>query len=426
MVFSPYPPRSSSGVDEANESDRMSERNPADNPGTLPRVKRLAAISAQGRRQLWSKMIVGCFALKSLSIGNLYRHCRYKQQEIRRAAVRGLPACAGSWGRFERGRTLLTGTQVIQRNHMSLRPKINASTIDTKAFDQFFFDPDANFAFCAIEKNACSQWQTVLRNVMDKRTSNGYRHPDYYIGENAKKRHGTEKLKQILEAPDSTVAVFVRDPLSRFASAYLDKCFAKNCSSDFCFPRFYQKPRGQDQLVPKGQPISFRHALDWIMRENVTSIDGHFSLQSNRCGMEDGGLENYFTVIGKMTKDTLPSDGDCIMKFANASQHNIPAAGAPRLPREGNGTVQPPTFWSPQGGKRGGIETITYREEDESDVLKRLFTKEAAQELMEKFRRDYDVFQLPEPEWVELATGEWMDSLDHHFCRVQKQPNQTT
>ena len=194
--------------------------------------------------------------------------------------------------------------------------------------------------------------------------------------------------------------MFVRDPLARFTSAYLHKCFDANCSNAFCFPRFYQKPRGQDQFVPKGQPISFRHALDWIMRSNVATIDGNFKLQSNRCGIDTGGLENYFTVIGKMTKETLSSDADCIIEYANKSQYNIPTKSHKSIPRVGNTTTPPLTFWSPQGGLN-----VKYRQENENEILKKLFTKEAAFELMEKFRRDYDVFQLPVPECLQLESG---------------------
>jgi hypothetical protein len=25
---------------------------------------------------------------------------------------------------------------------------------------------------------------------------------------------------------------------------------------------------------------------------------------------------------------------------------------------------------------------------------------------------------LPEPDWIDQATGEWMDSLNHHECKV--------
>lgn len=311
------------------------------------------------------------------------------------------PPCSSPWGRFERNESLLTETQVIRRQFPP--PKINTSTFD-KSFDSFFFDPDANFAFCAIEKNACSQWQTVLRNVLEKRTSNGFNGPDYFIGERCRKRHGVEKLKQILESPNSTVAVMVRDPLARFASVYLNKCFDMNCTNGFCLPRARQK-------LPKGQPISFRHALDWVLGIDVAKVDGHYKLQSERCGMKNGGLEKYFTIVGKMTKETLPSDADCLMEYANISQYNIPAGSAGR--REEN-TTFPLTFWTKGGGFK---PKLNYRPEKEEDVLMKLYTKEAARDLMKKFSQDYDTFQLPEPKWIESATGEWMDSLNHHSCR---------
>ena len=60
---------------------------------------------------------------------------------------------------------------------------------------------------------------------------------------------------------------------------------------------------------------------------------------------------------------------------------------------------------------------MQFRQENENKILKKLFMKEAALELMEKFCQDYDVFQLPLPEWKESATGEWTDSLDHHPCK---------
>ena len=50
-------------------------------------------------------------------------------------------------------------------------------------------------------------------------------------------------------------------------------------------------------------------------------------------------------------------------------------------------------------------------------MLRKLFTPDLARRFMKKFQQDYDIFQLPEPEWVTQATGEWLDSLDHHACR---------
>jgi hypothetical protein len=83
--------------------------------------------------------------------------------------------CFDSMGVFERNQsTFLTGTQWIHRPN--LRPPIHISTID-HSLDHLFIDPESNFAFCAIEKNTCIEWQTDLRNVMDKRTTK----PEYTV-----------------------------------------------------------------------------------------------------------------------------------------------------------------------------------------------------------------------------------------------------
>jgi len=150
---------------------------------------------------LWLKLIffMGTISLNALSLWNHYHRLSsltttYNEQMEWRRMMK-LPPCASSWDRFERNRTFLTKTQVIHRNHPP--PKIDASMIN-KTFDHFFIDPDTNFAFCIIEKNACSQWQTVLHNVIDKQTENGHSSTAHYLAPNSLKRRGIDKLKQIL------------------------------------------------------------------------------------------------------------------------------------------------------------------------------------------------------------------------------------
>jgi hypothetical protein len=53
-------------------------------------------------------------------------------------------------------------------------------------------------------------------------------------------------------------------------------------------------------------------------------------------------------------------------------------------------------------------------------VLRKLFTPATARLVMKKHQQDYDMLQLPEPEWISQATGEWFDSLDQHACRVAR------
>lgn len=139
---------------------------------------------------------------------------------------------------------------------------------------------------------------------------------------------------------------------------------------------------------------------------NVSDIDVHWKLQSERCGISNGSLGKYFTIIGKMT-ESLAQHAECIMKQAGIHRFNLPASPT-------NDTSV--SFW-----KGGGTPEIRYRQETEEEVLRKLFTPTTARLVMKKYQQDYDMLQLPEPEWISQATVEWFDSLDHHACRVEKQ-----
>lgn len=299
--------------------------------------------------------------------------------------------CASSWGTFRRGESVLTTTQVIQRPNPP--PPFDISTVNDEAFRKLFIDPASNFAFCSIQKVACTQWDTVLRNVFQNKTNKGYAFPQFKLGLASQKKHGIHQIKRIFESPTSTVAVMVRDPLARFASVYLNKCFDIDCGSPFCLAR-------TSLQLPIGQPISFRQVLEWVLSNatNVKNIDGHWSLQSERCGIVNGGLDNYYSHVVLLTKETLNQDASCLMEQAGIQRYNINGIGND-------------TFWD-----SGGVKYKKYRKESEDEVLRKLFTPELARQFMTKFQQDYDTFQLPEPDWVKDATGEWLDSLDHHEC----------
>merc|ERR1719408_1105854 len=87
------------------------------------------------------------------------------------------------------------------------------------------------FAFCPIEKNACSFFDQTMTRLLTRNTS--YVIPKempedflrtYSVGAIAQERYGMQGIKQVFADPDATRAVFVRDPLHRFLSAYLNKC----------------------------------------------------------------------------------------------------------------------------------------------------------------------------------------------------------
>merc|ERR1719299_284044 len=89
---------------------------------------------------------------------------------------------------------------------------------------QFLYaDPDLKFAFCPIEKNACSAFDQAMtrmlaRNasiVLPKETYEDYK-LIYNVGYHSQHMFGRPGIEKVFADPGATRAVFVRDPLHRF------------------------------------------------------------------------------------------------------------------------------------------------------------------------------------------------------------------
>ena len=308
--------------------------------------------------------------------------------------------CSDEWGKFSKG--LLTQTRINSQpslwDYETCYKKMYASGTlchrDSwkEANSGLIIHPPSKFAFCQITKNGCSQWTTVLAKLFHDNSN--IKHSHYGLSQESFKKYGIEGLNSIFSDPDATKVVMARDPLARFASAYLDKCFAMNCANPFCFPRTGSAG------IQKGQPVTFRKAINWILTQNVSRIDTHWKLQSEHCNLRTH-ISDY-NIVALMDKDHMSSDASCIMDIAGINDYN----------KQNSTSIEP--FWKPFH------KMTNYRQESELDILKKLFTPDIARLLVEKFRQDYDIFQLPEPNWIEDSTGEWLDSTDHHRCVTSK------
>merc|ERR1719335_1130764 len=105
---------------------------------------------------------------------------------------------------------------------------------------------------------------------------------DYQVSKASQEKYGYTGLDNVFKDPQAVRAVFVRDPLSRFVSAFLNKCLKgeENC-------RAY-----------KFGGIVFRDAVEWAV--NTTDMeDMHWRPQSHHCHLKHR-LHQY-SVIGLMT-----------------------------------------------------------------------------------------------------------------------------
>lgn len=328
----------------------------------------------------------------ALAVKGVLGFTLYGQKTEPRHMLRTARTCVQDWDEVHaRNKPKLTNTQSVTRTSRSK----NFRDFDHgSGYQGLFVYPPANFAFCTIEKNACSAWTTVLSKLY--RNDTGQRLPWPGVAQHAFDHFGPKSVRKVFRDRAAVKAVVVREPLSRFASAYLSKCvISQEANGHSCNTNPYCLARSEEDY---GQPISFEKVVDWMLTVDPTDIDGHWSLQSEHCELRTRVRE--FSVIALYSKDSLARDSACIMKLAGISRFNT----------QGNGTDKP--FWEDPSG--GASERATSNPDilDEEQVLKRLFTPGAARRLIQHFHQDYKVFGFQEePEWVQHATGEWYRSL---------------
>lgn len=235
----------------------------------------------------------------------------------------------------------------------------------------------AQFAFCLIQKNACSHW-TAIFNKLESGNLNA-NHPAYSI-EN--KAFSWKVASDIFRNPSAIRAVFVRDPLERFLSGFLNKCTAGGCTNPFCFMR----PKSMS-----GQHIPFRMAVEWLKEKDPAHLDRHFSLQSKHCELDQRSRE--YNVIVQMTPSTLAKDASCLLEKAKLGWLNT------RGSKEGNSP-----FWQEPDDDNDATHV---------ELLKSFYTREAAELVFKKFETDYELFGLPRPDWMRDANGKFFDSTRH-------------
>jgi hypothetical protein len=240
------------------------------------------------------------------------------------------------------------------------------------SYEGLYVNKDAKFAFCLIEKNACSAWSTIFQRM---ETGNlDWNSASYGIAQSS---FSSEDAAHVFSDTSASRAVFIRDPLERFLSAFLDKCTSGSCANSFCFMR------SADQ---SGSPIAFSAAVDWLKDKDGNSLgDGHWSSQASHCELSSR-LHEY-TVLGIMKPSTLAPNAACLMERANLSSVNVKSSS------DASG------FWETPDEKQNETENVEY--------LKSFYTKEAAEAVYNAFKDDYELFGIPRPSWIGDANGKF-------------------
>jgi hypothetical protein len=288
--------------------------------------------------------------------------------------------CTASWGVY--GSDAFTSSQVNHANHPPLDfDKYSAQPGNT---DGLFVFPDKHFALCVITKVGSSQWAEVLMKMAM---------PNMSLDETAKQdpHFMKEKWKEIVPSfkgtpaekmavfsnPNAIRAVFVRDPIERFASAFLMLC---ESGENF---------NGCPIRTNSSQVLTMKTAVEWAARGISTGLglDAHWNPQSSMCELRS--RINEYNIIGLYSKEHFSEDSACVLEAAGLSAYSSIFAEAERTDSR--------NAWS------------TSTKAEETALLQRLFTREGANSLLSTYKDDYAMFKFPLPEWIEGATGELYD-----------------
>jgi len=272
------------------------------------------------------------------------------------------------------------------------------------SYEGLFVDPIRHFAFCTIEKNGCTEWSAILHKLwksdpMEDRVAHGIPHMSATYW-------GPSRQHMVFANPSAVRAVFVREPLARFASAFLDKCTTMNCGNPFCFARTALG-------FKDGMALTMRDAVVWMLARDPATLDSHWKLQSEHCELKKRIRE--YNIVGYMRKDSLAQDSACIMDHAGIAEFNAQSNGMPfwmSTTAYGEKEVE---------GEPRPIDGDAKTDASEDGVLKKLFTTSAARMLIAHLKQDYQVFGFEsEPAWVANATGEWYEAVPSGFCGSDK------
>lgn len=253
-----------------------------------------------------------------------------------------------------------------------------------------FVYPPNNFAFCLIEKNACATWiSTVMQPLLtgiEPPACEEEDSPDdcaarvnFSVAKESQKLFGQQGMDSVFRDPAATRAVFVRDPMARFVSAFFNKCASASRGFDLAY----------NCIIPEEVPTvtrKFRDAVENALKLDWDTVNPHWGPQVKHCELETR-IQSY-NMISLIQKETFVEDMNCVLAKAGLERFAKPEH------------VQP---WATTM-KKGDSQL------NSTMVLQKLFPPEVARQLINHMHLDYDVLGFPtEPEWLAGATGEWYD-----------------
>lgn len=187
------------------------------------------------------------------------------------------------------------------------------------------------------------------------------------------------EAEQLYRDPTWTKAVFIRDPLERLVSGYLDKC------------RLPLSER-YDTACPLNSSLSFQEFVRMVFAMNATGANLHFAPQHLYCDLKVWApfyqFQGNFSHLRNHTTFLLQSLG-LFEDYGRGWYSNSALSGGMDMFEENL------NFHKDNSAAGNNVQAKARK-------YGRLFTKELADEALHWYKTDYDVFSLPVPTWYSV------------------------
>lgn len=296
---------------------------------------------------------------------------------------------------------LLAGAHALYRIH-EIPPLLRN---DTRSLEHFIVVPEHKLLFCYIEKVGCMNFNKLFTQVRSRYDSGMLENTNPWY-RNTPSAHGLSKsdLEQMLINKNWHKAVFYREPLERFASAFRSKC--EGVDQDGC--RHCGLQFGKYSV-----PFS-EAALSMLKADERPDEchDDHFRQQREFCGGLDETLQ-YYDTVEKLDWGTSRAKVSALLQQVGIEPTLVPMFD---------------NLFPDNGGSDSGHRHTTHSEE----VLLRYYAPSRpylAAAVADHYAGDYRLFGERLPVWAQIqvasapkpATLSWMVQPAHCLPYQQRQ-----
>lgn len=250
--------------------------------------------------------------------------------------------------------------------------------------DRFIIVPEYKLLFCYIEKVACKSFNNVFRSIRAKwdprQAENGPFRKNTWVNHSWSK----EMLEEAMADESWHKAVFFRNPVERFTSAWASKCRGPDRGDRdgprHCIAQFEQRN------------VSFWGAVHKLHRMHVSGLDQdfdpHWRPQAHFCG----GLANtlqYYKTVQELTPESSRDKVIKMLEEVGVNVKEIPYFDD-SFPRAG----EEPTY-SPQHNTDAQDQAPKYLQDKPW----------LARQIVSTYKQDCDLFNLQLPKEQENSVG---------------------